>query len=92
MVRELVRPGTRDERRDALEKGQGVEDEVAGPVAEGRSKSVEDAAVGGQGQSLGCDGWSRDVAADSLEPSAVSGPDVDPRVQREPVERMSVAL
>ena len=58
---------------EPLDEGERVERHGQRAVTPMPFEPVDDAAVGGEGEALGRDGWAGDVAAEVLEPLEIAG-------------------
>ena len=69
--------GRWNDRRDAGEEGDGLEDEVRGAVAARLAEEVGDAAIGQAREALEAERGPRAVSQEALEPVAIAGPHGD---------------
>ena len=67
-----------NERREAFEEDERLEDHMSGSVAPRPTEAVEDVAVLGEREALGRDGGTGDIATQVLEPVAIAGKAKDP--------------
>ena len=75
-----------NERGQALEEDERLEDDVRSSIAPRPAKAVQDVAVLGEREALCRDGGAGDIPAQVLEPIAIAGGDAHARVEREAVD------
>jgi hypothetical protein len=85
-VSDQVSPRRRQDAGEASKEVDGRQNQVGSAIGPGALESIGHQAGGGHGDALAGEGGSSAVAAEALDPGAVTGGDLDGGVEREAVE------